>query len=74
MEHVANRLLLHPHRPGEIRRRNDAVALGQLGKRLGRALERERVGPLGVDHGEHLAADAEGEVAAPFDVLGHSGQ
>jgi hypothetical protein len=30
--------------------------------------------PLGVDDGEHLAADAEYEVAAPFDVFGDRGQ
>jgi hypothetical protein len=30
--------------------------------------------PLGVDHGEHLAADAEHEVAGPFDVFRDSGQ
>jgi hypothetical protein len=32
------------------------------------------MGPLGVDHGEHLAADAEYQVAAPFNVFRDSGQ
>jgi hypothetical protein len=32
------------------------------------------MGTLGVDDGEHLAADAEGEVTAPFDVFGDGGQ
>jgi len=29
---------------------------------------------LGIDDGEHLAADAEGEVASPLDVFRGSGQ
>jgi hypothetical protein len=29
---------------------------------------------FGVDDGEHLAADAEHEIASPFDVLGDGGQ
>jgi hypothetical protein len=32
------------------------------------------MGPLGVDDGEHLPADAEHEIAAPLDVFGGGGQ
>jgi len=69
LEDLADGSFLHPHRPGEIRRWNDAFALGQLGECFWRALERERMRSLGVDDREHFTADAEGEVAAPLDVF-----
>ena len=73
-KHIPYCLFPHPHGSSEIRRWNDAIALRQLGKGIGRALERECMGPLRVDDGEHLASDAEHEIAAPFDVLGDGGQ
>ena len=53
----------------------NAVALGQLGKFLRRAFDRDaRLDRINAGYAEHLFANIETQVGAPFDVLGCAGK
>ena len=65
---------LHPHGASQVRCRDHAVAFDELRERIWCALERHRVRRVEADDGEHLAADAERQIGAPFHVLGRSRQ
>src|SRR5205809_5180512 len=70
VERLAELLLLDPHVPRHVRRRNDARPLDQLTEHVGCALECNRVRRLQVNHGKHPARHAEAEIVTPLDVLG----
>src|SRR5207248_3963789 len=63
---------LHPHRAREIRGRDKAWSLDQVAEILRRTLERDLMRRLEADDAEHLAADGERQVGAPFHVFGHA--
>jgi hypothetical protein len=69
LEHLSKLSLLHPHRPRQIRRRDDAFALDQLGKCFRRTLERDLMRRLQADYREHLPADRKHEIVPPFHVF-----
>jgi hypothetical protein len=70
------RLDLYPLRACEIGRRNDAGAIGEFEEPMLIDLEAEPRGLAAIEprDGEHLAANAEAKIRAPFDVLGDGRQ
>ena len=74
IQRVADALLLNPHRPREIGRRDDAISFDQLREPLRCALEGNGVRRFETDDGKHLAADAEDQIVVPLDVFRRVGQ